>query len=198
MRKFLLQVIAGLLLSTTEVHAEGDRRDEVVMLDLGIGPVVPIGSYADGHSAGFGGTASFGIMSGHWGLRLFSGSADPGERQAIHDAMSARVGRPIEVDESIVPLELQGLYRVRLGTSPFALRFQAGLGASNVVVRIKDSDDRLLDDWHVGYSGGVSLSAPLWPHSRIGLNAAYHRVAGSDPIDYLMGALELSILFAGE
>lgn len=192
MRRILLAAVIANLLSTPNAHAQQN-----LLIGIGFGGVVPTGRFADGYSAGFEGSGSIGVMSGRFGLRLRSGSVEPRTRGKTNDALSARIGRPIKVRQAIVPVELQALYLFPLGSSPVAFRFQAGMGGSDLTLRIAGTDNRLEDEWRFGMSGGVGLSS-RWrsSHGRIGVSGVFHRVFEKPyAIDYFTGELELTILF---
>src|SRR5262245_2888460 len=178
-----------------EVRAyEVAESNDSIDLGIGFGPVFPVGSYADGFSTGFGGYGFLGVTSGPVGLRVLMGSDEPATRDETNQKFSSYVGQLVEVTQAIVPVELQGLYRTRMGGSPILLGAQTGIGAANITTRIKDTDARLSDTWHFGSSAAVSVGVRIWRDGILAAVGEYRHVFTSpDPTAYFDTRLELTI-----
>lgn len=171
----------------------GENQEGSLDLVLGFGPVFPVGAHAEGFSTGFGGHGGIGVTAGGFGISLMMGSDEPATKDATNRAISIELGRPLEVSEAIVPVELQALYRGRLGSSPLVLGGQAGIGGASVTLRLKNTDARLSDTWHFGSSAGVSLGV-RWRDAIIAAVCEYRRVFTTpDPTDYVTTRLQIAI-----
>ena len=183
-------------LPKTDEHIRmGERRGFGVVIGFSGGVAVPTGDLADGFGTGGMGTTFFGVTGRRFGARLLFGSTEPRVLGTTNDAYSMRLGRPVEVMQAIVPVELQGVAAFPAQTSRLAVAFQAGAGLHVATVRLKDTDNHLDDENRFGASAGAGLRYGVTPPGgsftvSTGLNGVFHWSGASR---YLTVELELAL-----
>lgn len=189
-------LLASTVLSLAMVAvAHGDEASEAhFVLGLTGGLVVPIGHFSKGFGTGGMGTGSLGLTGSRFGVRLLMGSAEPGTRGPTNDLYSARLGSPVEVEQAIVPVELQGIAALPSQTSRFVVALHAGAGFHSVTVRRKGTDDKLDDFNRFGFSTGAGVRYMVSankPTMSLGLHGVFH---GTGASRYYTAQLELSFV----